>query len=100
MDEDEDNIDGDDELVGYGIEEDDADEEENHEEKSTSRTGHTAGAAVRPADRNADVVVRRLSNQRREGASVMLNLDRVIAIRGMSKSESLRVQQKHVANGI
>jgi hypothetical protein len=28
----------------------------------------------------------------------MLDLDRVIPIRGMSKSESLRVQQKHVAD--
>ena len=101
MDEDEDNIDGHDELVGFDIEEDDADEEENHEEMSTTRTGQTAVAAVRPANRNAGVVESSLSNQeRREGASVMLDLDRVIPIRGMSKSESLRVQQKHVADRI
>jgi hypothetical protein len=101
MDEDKDNIDGDDKLVGFDIEEDDADEEENHEEMSTTRTGHTAGAAVRPANRNVGVVESSLSNQeRREGASIMLDLDRVIPIRGMSKSESLRIQQKHVANRI
>jgi hypothetical protein len=52
MDEDEDNIDVDDELVRYGIEEDDADEEENHEGTSMTRAGHTAVAAVRPANRN------------------------------------------------
>jgi hypothetical protein len=40
----------------------------NHEETSTTRTGETAGAAVRPADKNAGVVVTSLSNQRREGA--------------------------------
>jgi hypothetical protein len=100
MNEDEDNTDGDDKLVGYGIEEDDANEEENHEETSTTRTDHRAGAAVRPANNNAGVVVTSLSNQRREGASVMLDLDRVIPICGMSKSKSLRVQQKHVADRI
>ncbi len=46
------------------------------------------------------MVVTSLSNQQREGASVMLDLDRVIPIRGMSKSETLRVQQKHVADRI
>ena len=98
---DEDSFDAEQESEGFGIDEND--EEDNHVEASSTRTGHTAGAAVRPSGRNADVVATNPAAQsiaaRARVIDLLLGGDEM-PIRGMSKSESLRVQQKHVADRI
>ena len=54
---DDDNVDLKDKLFGDGIDNDDINEEDNHVEASMTRNGCTGCAAVRRADRNANVVV-------------------------------------------
>ncbi|KAI2509867.1 hypothetical protein MHU86_4578 [Fragilaria crotonensis] len=79
----------------------DDDEEDNREEASLTRTGHTARATVRPSGGNAGVVVTNPVAQSIAQVQVTdLHLGGEMPIRGMSKSESLRVQQKHVADQI
>ena len=63
---------------------------------SLTRTGHTSSAAVQSTGRNAGVGVTNLPNLTTGRASIM-NLDAAIQIRGMSKMESLKNQQPHVA---
>ena len=97
---DDDNFDAEQETEeGFGIDKDD--EEDNHAEASSTRTGHTAGAAVLPSSRNAGLVATNLAAQSIARVPVIdLLLGDEMPIRGMSKSESLRVQQKHVADRI
>jgi hypothetical protein len=64
-----------------------------------TRNGHTASAAVQSTGRNAGVGVTNLSNLTTGRASI-LNLDAAIQIRGMSKTESLKNQQPHVAQQV
>jgi hypothetical protein len=79
----------------------DDDEEDNREETSLTRTGHTARATVRPSGGNAVVVATNPVAQSIARVQVTdLLLGGEMPIRGMSKSESLRVQQKHVADRI
>jgi hypothetical protein len=82
-----------------GIDEDD--KEENHADASSTRTGHTEGAAVRPSGRNAGLVATTLAPPSIAGVPVTdLLLGGEMPIGRMSKSESLQVQQKHVADRI
>ena len=79
----------------------DYDEEDNRVEASLTRTGHTARATVQPSSRNAGVVATNPVAQSIARVQVTdLLLGGEMPIRGMSKSESLRVQQKHVADRI
>ncbi len=79
----------------------DDDEEDNRGKASLTRTGHTARATVRPSGRNAVVVATNPVAQSIARVQVTdLLLGDEMPIRGMSKSESLRVQQKHVADRI
>ncbi len=66
---------------------------------SLTRTGHTASAAVQSTGRNAGVGVTNLPFLTTGRASI-LNLDAAIQIRGLSKTESLKNQQPHVAQRV
>ena len=65
-----------------------------------TRTGHAASAAVQSTGRNAGVVETNQPNLSAAGRAPIMNLNAPMQIRGMSKTESLKNQQPHVAQRV